>query len=198
MLNAVWMGLLLLGVLAAVVNGRVEVVTQSAFASAQGAVEVCLGLIGTMSLWLGLLRIAEKAGIVRMLARLMEPLTVLLYPSLPRGHPALGAIIMNLSANVLGLGNAATPFGLKAMQEMQKLNQDSDTASDAMCTFLAMNTSCITLIPATILGVRVANGSASPTDIVGPTILATFCATVVALTGDALMRRWHHRRKERG
>jgi len=108
-----------LGVVAAVVNGRIEVVTQAAFASAQGAVEVCLGLIGTMALWLGLLRIAEKAGMVRMLARLMEPLTVLLFPSLPRGHPALGAIIMNLSANILGLGNAATPFGLRAMKEMQ-------------------------------------------------------------------------------
>lgn len=197
MLNAIWLSMLLIGVIVAAANGRVEVVTQAAFDSAQGAVEVCLGLIGTMALWLGLLRVAEKAGLVKMLARLLEPLTALLYPSIPRGHPALGAIIMNLSANVLGLGNAATPFGLKAMQELQSLNKDSDTASDAMCTFLAMNTSCITLIPATILGVRVANGSLSPTDIVGPTIFATLCATLVALTGDAVMRGFYYRRRGR-
>ena len=198
MLNAVWLGMLLIGIAVAAANGRIEAVTQAAFDSAQGAVEVCLGLIGTMCLWLGLLRVAENAGLVGMLAQAVEPLTAWLYPSVPRGHPALGAIIMNISANILGLGNAATPFGLKAMQELQALNKGSDVASDAMCTFLAMNTSCITLLPATIIGVRVASGSAGPTDIVGPTIFATVCASVVAVTADALMRRWYYWRRGRG
>ncbi|NLK52215.1 MAG: spore maturation protein, partial [Syntrophomonadaceae bacterium] len=114
MLNVVWVGMLLIGIAVAAINGRVEVVTLAALNSAQAAVEVCIGLIGIMSMWLGLLKIAEKAGLVELLARLIRPLTNLLFPSIPPGHPAVGAIIMNISANVLGLGNAATPFGLKA------------------------------------------------------------------------------------
>lgn len=187
----------MIGIIAAAVNGRIEVVTEAALSSAQGGVEVCLELVGIMTMWLGLLKIAEKAGLVELLARGVRPLTKLLFPSIPPGHPAMGAIIMNISANVLGLGNAATPFGLKAMQEMQKLNRDSETASDAMCTFLAINTSCITLIPATIIGVRAAAHSANPTEIVGPTILATSCAMVVAITADAVLRRLYYLRRRR-
>lgn len=193
MLNVVWLGLLLGGIMIAAFNGQIEMVTQAALNSANAAVEVCIGLIGLMSLWLGLLKIAEKAGLVELLARLIRPLTNFLFPSIPPGHPALGAIIMNISANILGLGNAATPFGLKAMQEMQALNTRPEIASDAMCTFLAINTSCLTLIPATIIGVRVAAGSANPTEIVGPTILATGCAMCVGITADALLRRFTYR-----
>lgn len=197
LLNAVWLGLLLLGIMAAAVNGRIEVVTEAALSAAQNGVTICIELIGIMTMWLGLLKVAEKAGLVELLARAVRPLTRLLFPSIPPGHPAMGAIIMNISANVLGLGNAATPFGLKAMQEMQKLNQNSDTASDAMCTFLAINTSCITLIPATIIGVRAAAHSANPTEIVGPTILATACAMVVAITADILLRRLYYMGRRR-
>jgi spore maturation protein A len=127
--------------------------------------------------------------LVQGLARLLQPITRLLFPSIPKGHPAMGAIILNISANVLGLGNAATPFGLKAMEEMQKLNTKKDVASEAMCTFLALNTSAITLIPATIISVRLRAGSVNPTEIIGTTIFATSCAMVVAVTADYLLRR---------
>ena len=128
-----------------------------------------------MALWLGIMKIAEKGGLVAALAKMLRPLMVRLFPSVPSQHPAMGAIILNLSANMLGLGNAATPFGMKAMQELQTLNNDSDEASTAMCTFLALNTSCITLIPATIIGVRLSFGSANPTEIVGPHICYQHC-----------------------
>jgi spore maturation protein A len=195
LLNVVWLGMLLIGIAVAAVNGRVEVVSQAALNSSQVAVTICLELVGIMTMWLGLLKIAEKSGLVELLARAVKPITNLLFPSIPSGHPALGAIIMNISANILGLGNAATPFGLKAMEEMQALNRRSETASDAMCTFLAINTSCITLIPATIIGVRVGANSTNPTEIVGPTIFATACAMVVAITADAILRHFYHRRR---
>jgi spore maturation protein A len=142
---------------------------------------------------LGIMKIAEKGGLVTALARVLRPLMVRLFPSVPPQHPAMGAIILNLSANMLGLGNAATPFGMKAMQELQTLNQNSDEASTAMCTFLALNTSCITLIPATIIGVRLSFGSANPTEIVGPCIFATSIAMTIAVSLDYWFRthsRW--------
>lgn len=189
MVNAVWLFLLVVGTLVAAITGRIDVVTSSAMAAAKLGVEVAIGLIGVMSLWLGLMRLAEAAGFVRGLAKLVEPFTRLLFPSIPRNHPALGAIILNISANVLGLGNAATPFGLKAMEELQKLNEGREEASEAMCTFLALNTSAITLIPATIIAVRLKAGSANPTEIIGTTIFATACSMVVAVFADYLFRR---------
>ena len=154
MLNYIWLFLLAVGIIFAAINGRVEVVTNAALKSARDAVELCFDLVGIMALWLGIMKIAERAGLVRVLARGLKPLMVRLFPSIPPEHPAIGAIIMNLAANILGLGNAATPFGMKAMQELNQLNNNSDEASTAMCTFLALNTSCLTLIPATIIGVR--------------------------------------------
>ncbi len=190
MLNAIWLILLATGILVAAINGNIEVVTEAALGAARGAVQVCFDLIGVMALWLGIMRIAEKAGMVQGLARLMRPLMVRLFPSVPANHPAMGAIILNLSANILGLGNAATPFGMKAMQELQNLNQGSDKASPAMCTFLAMNTSCITLIPATIIGVRLSFGSSNPAEIVGPCIFATGIAMFLAVTLDYWFRKY--------
>jgi spore maturation protein A len=189
LVNVVWLFLLAVGILVAAVTGKIEVVTSSAMEAAKLGVDVAIGLIGVMSLWLGLMRLAEAAGLVQGLARLLQPITRLLFPSIPKGHPAMGAIILNISANVLGLGNAATPFGLKAMEEMQKLNTKKDVASEAMCTFLALNTSAITLIPATIISVRLRAGSVNPTEIIGTTIFATSCAMVVAVTADYLLRR---------
>jgi spore maturation protein A len=189
MLNVIWLILLVSGVAAAAYNGNIALVTQAALEASQNAVQVCFNLIGVMALWLGIMRIAEKAGLVQSLAHIMAPLFRRLYPDIPPDHPAMGAIIMNLSANMLGLGNAATPFGMKAMQEMQQLNHQSETASDAMCTFLAMNTSCITLLPATIIGVRLSFHSADPTAVVGPCIFATACAMIVALGLDYWFRK---------
>jgi len=193
LLNVIWLLLLATGILAAAINGNIDIVTKAALGAARDAVEVCFNLVGIMSLWLGIMKIAEKGGLIQGLAWLVRPVMVKLFPGIPPNHPAMGAIILNLSANILGLGNAATPFGMKAMQEMQRLNGDSEEASAAMCTFLALNTSCITLIPATIIGVRVSFGSANPTEIVGACIFATSCASVVAISLDYYMRtcsRW--------
>lgn len=197
MLNWIWMGMLTLGILTAAINGNLEAVTEAALNASAGAVAVCFDLIGVMSLWLGMMKIAEDAGLIGGLAKILSPFLKRLFPDIPPAHPAMGAIIMNLSANVLGLGNAATPFGMKAMQEMQALNDKPDTASDAMCTFLALNTSCITLLPATIIGVRVSFGSASPTEIVGACIFATACSTLIAITADTWFRKWSPWRKRR-
>lgn len=188
MLNAVWLLLLGAGILTAAVNGNIEVVTTAALGAAGDAVNICLDLIGIMALWLGIMRIAEKGGLIRGLAWLLRPVTRRFFPGIPDGHPALGAIILNLAANMLGLGNAATPFGMKAMNEMQQLNGGRDTASPAMCTFLAFNTSCITLVPATIIGIRVSLGSTDPVEIVGPCIFATAVAMTVALSLDWWLR----------
>ena len=193
MLNYIWLALLLSGIVVAALNGNIEVVTQTALQSANDAAAICINLIGVMCLWLGIMRIGEKAGLIEALSRLVRPVMVRLFPSIPSDHPALGAIIMNLSANILGLGSAATPFGLKAMQELQKLNGGRKEASEAMCTFLALNTSCITLIPATIIAVRVNFNSANPTEIVGSTIFATSCSMIMAVLIDYLFRRANRR-----
>lgn len=194
MVNLIWFLLLSSGIFTAAINGNIEIVTKAAFDSAKMAVNIAFELIGIMALWLGLLKIAEDSGLVRAIANLFKPLTIFLFPSIPKDHPALGAIIMNLSANILGLGNAATPLGLKAMQEMQQLN-NSDEASEAMCTFLALNTSCITLIPATIIGVRSSAGSSEPTAIVGTTIFTTAVGMIVAIIVDRIFRNTYRKKK---
>lgn len=197
MLNLIWLLLLVSGIIVAAINGNIEVVTEAALQSARSAVQVCLDLIGIMALWLGIMKIAEKGGLIKTLARALRPVTVRLFPTVPADHPAMGAIILNISANVLGLGNAATPFGMKAMQELQKLNEGHEEASRAMCTFLALNTSCITLIPATIIGVRVALHSSNPTEIVGPCIFATAIGMTIAISLDYWFRtksRWGRHR----
>lgn len=193
MVNLVWLLLLTSGIVVAGINGNIAVVTTAALSSAERAVFIAFELIGLMSLWLGLLKIAEVAGLVRLLARLMTPLTTFLFPSIPKDHPVIGAIVMNLSANILGLGNAATPFGLKTMQGLQELNTNPREASDAMCTFLALNTSCITIIPATIIGIRAAAGSKNPTEIVGTTIFATSIAMLIAIIADRILRKKYGR-----
>ena len=192
MLNIIWLLLLVSGIIVAALNGNIEVVSQAALEAARDGVEVCFNLIGIMALWLGIMKIAEKGGLIQLLAILLNPLLKRLFPSIPAGHPAMGAIVLNLSANMLGLGNAATPFGMRAMQEMQKLNGGRDQASAAMCTFLALNTSCITLVPATIIGIRVSCGSVDPTEIVGACIFATCCASVAAISLDWIFRKMTH------
>jgi len=152
--------------------------TQAALEAAETAVQLCITLIGMMALWLGMLRIARDAGLVDALAAALRPVTRRLFPDVPAGHPAEGAMLMNLSANMLGLGNAATPFGLKAMRELQALNPAQDTATNAMVMFLAINTSSVTLLPFTIIGLRAAAGSTSA----ARPLFATLCATIVSTT----------------
>ncbi|WP_066640001.1 nucleoside recognition domain-containing protein [Desulfolucanica intricata] len=195
MVNIIWLIMITLGIIVAGLNGNIEVVTKAALDGAQAGVTTSLNLIAIITFWLGIMKLAEAAGLVRALAYLVRPLTRFLFPSIPREHPAMGAIVMNLSANILGLGNASTPMGLIAMQELQKLNRHRpDTASDAMCTFLALNTSCITLIPTTIIGIRLLYGSANPTEIVGTTIFATACGMTVAIMVDRMLRYIYNRR----
>lgn len=157
--------------------------------SARTSVEICIGLIGIMALWLGLLKIAEDSGMVAALANLLRPLMRWLFPDVPDGHPAQGAMLMNLSANMLGLDNAATPLGLKAMEELQSLNPHKDIASNAMAMFLAINTSSLTIIPFTIIGYRVLKGSADPAGPLAAMILTTSVTVTVAVTVTKLLSK---------
>ncbi|QDU57584.1 nucleoside recognition domain-containing protein [Aeoliella mucimassa] len=163
--------------------------TESALNSAKTAVTLCIGLIGIMALWLGLLQIANDAGLIESLARLLRPAMRWLFPDIPDGHPAQGAIIMNLSANMLGLDNAATPMGLKAMQEMQDLNPEPDTATNSMAMFLAINTSNVTLIPFAIIGYRVLYNSSEPTQPIAGTLMVTSLATIVAIFAARMLSK---------
>ncbi|MEM9352040.1 MAG: nucleoside recognition domain-containing protein [Planctomycetota bacterium] len=156
-------------------------ITEAAINAAEAAVALCLGLIGVMALWMGMLNIAQDSGMVDALASLLRPVMRWLFPDVPDGHPAQGAMLMNISANMLGLDNAATPFGLKAMQELQTLNPSEDTATNAMATFLAINTSSVTIIPIAIIALRSASGSTNPAEPVFGMILATAITTVVAI-----------------
>lgn len=164
--------------------------TQSALNAANAAVSLCLGLIGTMILWLGLLQVAKDAGMIDAFARLLSPLMRWLFPDVPDGHPAHGAILMNVSANVLGLDNAATPFGIKAMTELQELNPDKETATNAMATFLTINTSSVTLVPITIIAYRLAEGSTDPAGPLGGIILATMTSTIVGVLVVRWLQNW--------
>ncbi len=157
-------------------------VTNEAIKIAGTAVEIALGLIGLMALWLGVMKVAEDAGLIKIIANFIKPVTKRIFPEIPQDHPAIGSMVMNISANMLGLGNAATPFGLKAMEELDSLNPNKGTASNSMITFLAINTAGLTLIPATAIAVRAAAGSSDPTIIIGTTMFAAFCATLTGLT----------------
>lgn len=189
MINMIWAALLIIGFIVGGLTGNIDAVTNAAIDSGKAAVELAMGLIGVMALWLGIMKIAEDSGLIRGISKLLKPIMVILFPDIPPDHPAMGAMIMNISANVLGLGNAATPFGLKAMQELQKLNRQKDTATNAMVTFLAINTSSVTLIPASTIAILASAGAKNPTEIIGPTIIATTISTVVALIAAKSMQR---------
>ncbi|VBB07970.1 nucleoside recognition [Lucifera butyrica] len=188
MINLIWLLLMSIGILYAAWHGRMELVTQSAIQAAESAVNLVFKLVGIMCLWLGMMKIAEAAGIVRFLSFLLSPVIRFLFPSVPKKHPAMGAILLTLSANLLGLGNAVTPLGIKSMQELQKLNRSKDTASDAMCTLLALCTTGFTLVPATVIALRSAAGSISPAEIVGPTLIVSLTATVCVILADRFCR----------
>jgi spore maturation protein SpmA/spore maturation protein SpmB len=164
-------------------------VMSSSFSSAATGFEISLGLTGVLSLWLGLMKIGERAGVIDFFGRLISPLFCRLFPGVPKGHPAMGAIFMNVSANILGLDNAATPLGLKAMQELQSLNRQKDTATDAMIMFLVLNASGLCFIPISIMMYRAQAGAANPTDIFLPILLATFISTLVGIVALCIKQR---------
>ncbi len=178
MLNYIWFGMMLISVVVGTVTGNIDAVTEAAISMAKTAVEIAIGLIGIMALWLGTMKIAEESGLIRIIAKALRPITIRLFPDVPEDHPAIGSIVLNMAANILGLGNAATPLGLKAMEELQELNPNKDTATNAMCTFLAINTSSVQLIlPATVVALM---GAAS-NQIFITTILATGLSTIAAI-----------------
>ena len=167
-----------------VVLGDVDVfpeIIDSTFSSAKTGFEISLGLTGVLSLWLGIMKVGEKGGVVNVLAKVLSPVFSRLFPSIPNGHPVTGTIFMNIAANMLGLDNAATPMGLKAMKELQTLNPEKERATDAMIMFLVLNTSGLTLIPVSIMVYRAQLGAANPTDIFVPILLATFFSTLAGI-----------------
>jgi spore maturation protein SpmA len=188
-LNYIWLALVLLAVAIGGWNDRLKDVTDGAFDGAKTAVTIALGLIGIMALWLGVMRLAERAGLVQRIARGLRPVMRRLFPDVPPEHPAMGSMLMNMAANMLGLGNAATPLGLRAMRDLESLNPRPGVATNAMCTFLAINTSSVQLIPATAIAILVASGSARPTAIVGTALLATLCAATVAIVSVKFFER---------
>jgi spore maturation protein A len=190
MLNYIWFALMAIALFVAAFNGTAAAVTKGAVDSARTAVEIALGLIGIMTLWLGIMRIAEKAGLISLLGRALRPFSRLLFPEIPPDHPAVGAMILNIAANMLGLSNAATPLGIKAMEELQELNPQKETASNAMVTFMTLNTGGVQFIPATIIGVLAAAGAKNPTAIISTTIIATLCGTVAAVTTAKILQRF--------
>jgi spore maturation protein A len=193
MLNYIWFGLMAIALVVAAFNGTADAVTKGALDSAKTAVEISIGLIGILTLWLGIMRVAEAAGLVSMLGRLLRPVLRWIFPEVPANHPAAGAIVMSVAANMLGLNNAATPFGIKAMEELQTLNPEKDTASNPMITFMAMNTAGVQLIPTTMIGVLVAAGSINPTWIIAPSIIATFIGCVAAVVAAKVLQRFNRR-----
>jgi spore maturation protein A len=191
MLNYIWFGLMAIALVVAAFNGTAEAVTKGAIDSAKTAVEISIGLVGVMALWLGIMRIAEAAGLVALLGRLLRPVMRWLFPEVPAEHPAAGAIVLSVAANMLGLNNAATPLSIKAMEELQSLNPRKDTATNSMVTFMALTTSGVQLIPANMIGVLAAAGSKNPTWIISTTLIATFIGTVAAvLSAKVLQRFW--------
>ena len=191
MLNYIWFGLMAVALVVAAFNGTAEAVTKGAVDSAKTGVEIAIGLVGVMTLWLGMMRIAEAAGLVTLLGRLLRPVLRWLFPEVPAEHPANGAIVMSIAANMLGLNNAATPLGIKAMEELQSLNPEKETASNPQVTFMALNTSGVQLIPATMIGVLVAAGSVNPTAIISTSLVATFIGTVAAVLAAKLLQRFY-------
>src|SRR5690625_4691190 len=171
------------------VPSAMEALSTAMVESAAGAVELALGLVGVMALFLGLMKIAEAGGLLTIIARLIRPLMTRLFPDVPPEHPAMGAMILNLSANALGLGNAATPFGIRAMQELDKLNPHKGTATNAMVLFLAINTSSVTLLPTGVIALRAAAGSMEPAAILPTTLFASLCATATAIIAAKLLQR---------
>ncbi len=188
-MGAIWTLLVAVAVVAAAVNGRMPALTAAALGSAKDAVALAIGLAGAMALWLGLVRVAEEAGLVRAIARVARPVMRRLFPDVPPEHPAMGAMIMNVSANLLGLGNAATPFGVKAMQELETLNPRPGTATDAQALFCALNTASLQLIPASVIALRAAAGSRAPGEIIGATIAASLCGAIAAVVAAKLLAR---------
>ena len=180
-MNYIFYFLIVISIIFGIINGKTQEVVNAILEGADISVKIALSLIGIMAFWLGIMRIAEKAGLVQLIAKLIKPITKWLFKDVPPESPAIGNITLSVSANALGLTNAATPIGLKVMKELQEQNDEKDTATDAMCMFLGMNTAGFQLIPATVIAVLVAVGSKNPTEIIVPTLIVTSIAFISAI-----------------
>ena len=189
MMNIIWVSMILIGVFVALMKGQLDIVNQVVINHTQEAVVFAIGLIGIMSLWLGLMKIAERSGLIDSIGRLMGPMVRLLFPEVPPNHPAISAIVMNLAANMFGAGNSATALGLKAMEELQQLNTRKERATNAMCMFLVINMSSVQLVPLTVLKIRSDAGSANPAEIIGTTLIATTVSTIVGILACKILER---------
>jgi len=181
MLNYIWLSLISLSVLVGASQGRIPQVVAAVTDYAKLGFEVAIGLTGIMALWLGLMNIANDSGLIKVIARLLKPIMTRLFPDIPAEHPAMGAMVLNIAANMLGLSNAATPLGLKAMKELESLNEIPGVATDSMCTFLAINTSSVQIIPATAIAYLAANGGTHPSDVVISALIATSFSTIAGI-----------------
>jgi len=188
-LNYIWFGLIIVAVLLGGINGKIEEVTKAGLDSAGAAVTIAIGLVGVMALWLGIVKIADEAGLMKLLARGIAPVLRRVFPEIPRDHPAIASMMMNIAANMLGLSNAATPLGLKAMEDLQKLNHSPGVATNSMCTFLAVNTAGLQLIPASMISLLASAGSKEPTAIIGTTIAASTAAVFAGVIAAKLLER---------
>ena len=189
MVSYIWLFLILIGIGFSALTGNLDIINDSILTNGTKALDLMLSILPIIVLWTGIMKIAEVSGLLRKFAKLMEPILSRLFPSVPKDNPALGFIASNIAANMMGLGSAATPFGLKAMSELQKINDKKDTASVAMITFLVLNTAGVTIVPTTVLALRIATGSENPSEIILPGVIATFCSSIGGLLLDYFIRR---------
>lgn len=189
MVNIIWSLLIIIGIVYSCIVGKIDVINNEILNSAKASLDMIIKLLPVMAIWLGIMEIAKKSGLLDKFAKLISPILHKLFPEIPKNHESLGFIASNMVANMVGLGNAATPFGLKAMQSLQELNKKKDTASRSMITFLVLNTGGLTIIPTTVISMRLMYGSANPTEILLPCIIATFFSTICGLILDRFIAR---------
>ena len=189
MVNKIWALFFIIGIIVSVITGKLEGLNEVLLSSAKESLDMILKLFPVMALWLGITKIASVSGLLNKMSRMISPVLGKLFPEIPKGHASLSLITSNVIANFFGLGNAATPFGLKAMSELQKINTKKDTASVAMITFLVLNTAGVTIVPTTVLALRIAHGSANPSEIILPGVIATFCSSIGGLLLDYFIRK---------
>ncbi len=188
MINYIWFFLILIGVLVAILTGSIDAINTAIIEDAEEAVKFAIGLTGIMAVWLGLMNIAEKSGLIKLFSRLLRPITRILFPDIPKDHPAMSAIIINMVTNMFGAGNSATAIGIKAMEEMNTINRDKSKATNAMCMFLVINMSSIQLVPLTVLKIRADAGSIAPTEIIGTSLIATAVSTIVGIISAKILQ----------
>ena len=189
MVSYIWLFLISIGIIFSFFTGNLDTINDSILTNGNKALELMLSILPIIVLWTGIMKIAEESGLLKRFAKLVEPLLSKLFPSVPKDNKALGYIASNIATNMMGLGSAATPFGLKAMSELQKINPKKDTASTAMITFLVLNTAGVTIVPTTVLALRIAHGSANPSEIILPGVIATFCSSLGGLLLDYFIRK---------